>query len=155
MSINLDLPDWVPWWVPLALLLLGSLYGLVFLFMPFSVLGVKARLESIDARLDEIQHEIRLLSLRLPDTGGRREVVSDFDDHYTAPPVTRVAEPTILRPPIPPAAHEMYDDDGMDDRPPPPPTARPARRSDPAARQEPRMEPRMEPRAEPRVNWPR
>ncbi len=153
MSFNLDLPDWVPWWVPFGLLLLGSLYGLVFLFMPFSVLGVKSRLEAIEVRLDEIQQEIRHLSLRLPDAGVPREVKPEFDDLYTAPP--RPVEPTIVRPPIPPAVPPMYDDDSYEDRPPPPPTARPARRGDLSQRQEPRYEPRVEPRPEPRVNWPR
>ncbi len=37
--------------------------------MPFSVIGVKGRLEGVEARLDEIQGEIRSLALRLPDPG--------------------------------------------------------------------------------------
>ncbi|MEA2741630.1 MAG: hypothetical protein QOG25_1, partial [Acetobacteraceae bacterium] len=56
------LPDWVPWWVPLVLLVPALLYALAFLFMPFSVLGVKTRLEVMEARLDEIQQEIRQLA---------------------------------------------------------------------------------------------
>ena len=59
-----NLPDWVPWWVPLVLLLPALLYGLAFLFMPFSVIGLKSRLETIEARLDEIQTDLRHLSLR-------------------------------------------------------------------------------------------
>ena len=35
--------------------------------MPFSVFGVKGRLDGVEARLDEIQAEIRALSLRLPE----------------------------------------------------------------------------------------
>ena len=150
MSFNLDLPDWVPWWVPLGLLLIASLYGLVFLFMPFSVIGVKTRLEAIDVRLDEIQHEIRTLSLRLPEAGGANQ--AEFDDFYSHPPQSypaaapRSADPVITRPPIPPAVHDMYDD-LPEDRPPPPPHTRPIRRGEPP--------PRQEPRAEPRLNWPR
>ncbi len=65
----LNLPDWLPWWVPLALLVPALLWALSFLFMPFSVFGVKSRLEVIEARLDEIQNEIRHVALRLPAGG--------------------------------------------------------------------------------------
>ena len=59
----------------------------MFLFMPFSVFGVKGRLEAVEARLDEIQGEIRSLVLRLP--GSRRTIRRLSRDHP--------------RPPIPPA----------------------------------------------------
>jgi hypothetical protein len=65
MSLPFTLPDWLPWWVPLAALLPALLYGLVFLLMPFSVIGVKGRLEAIEARLDEIQAELRQPGYRL------------------------------------------------------------------------------------------
>ncbi len=91
MISPLPLPDWVPWWVHLVLLIALLLFGLVFVLMPFSVFGVKGRLEAIDARLDEIQGEIRSLSLRLPEP-------SMIDpDEETAPARSG------LRPPIPPA----------------------------------------------------
>src|SRR3569833_1455982 len=78
MNTVIAFPDWVPWWVPMVLLVPALLYALAFLFMPFSVLGVKTRLEVIEGRLDEIQQEIRHLALRLP--VGPREV--DFEDVY-------------------------------------------------------------------------
>ena len=99
MTSPLPLPDWVPVWVHVAILLVGLLFALLFLLMPFSVFGVKGRLEAIDARLDEIQGEIRSLSLRLPEPGD--------DDGYT--PVRGG-----LRPPIPPLGPGM-------ERPPPRP----------------------------------
>lgn len=148
MTMNFPLPDWVPWWVPLVLLLPALLYALAFLFMPFSVIGLKSRLEGVEARLDEIQHEIRHLSLRLPEVGRAIELATEFDGQYTAPPAApRVVDPPMVRPPIPPAAHSLYNDDLPEDRPPPPPNARPNRRGVPPTRQE--------PRAEPRLNWPR
>lgn len=67
MTSPLPLPDWVPWWVHLVVLLAILMFALLFLLMPFSVFGVKARLEGIEVRLDEIQGEIRNLALRLPD----------------------------------------------------------------------------------------
>jgi hypothetical protein len=144
-----NLPDWLPWWVPLALLVPALLWALSFLFMPFSVFGVKSRLEVIEARLDEIQNEIRHVALRLPAVGGPSP---DYDDVY--PP--RMQEPradrVMSRPPIPPARHELYntqsqdppDDSPLEDRPPPAPNARPVRRNEPVARPV---------RAEPRLDW--
>ena len=166
-----NLPEGLPWWVPLILLLPASLWALSFLFMPFSVFGVKSRLDVIEARLEELHNEIRHLTLRLPPGG---VAGPDYDDVY--PP--RMAEPRpperfASRPPIPPARHELYSaqaqearaeargearpeprmDQHMDprdepapleDRPPPPPNARPARRAEPLTRPA---------RAEPRLDW--
>ena len=144
-----NLPDWLPWWVPLALLVPALLWALSFLFMPFSVFGVKSRLEVIEARLDEIQNEIRHVALRLPAGGGPGP---DYDDVY--PP--RMQEPRVdrvmSRPPIPPARHELYntqhqdpqEEPSLEDRPPPSPNARPTRRNEPIARPN---------RAEPRLDW--
>ncbi len=146
MTLPFALPDWLPWWVPLLLLLPALLYALAFLFMPFSVIGVKSRLEIIEARLDELQHEIRHLALRLP--AGSRE--ADFEEVYAPRPVERrpPAEPMIARPPIPPAAYELPEDNQPEDRPAPPPNLRPIRRADPPPASRP-------PRSEPRLNWPR
>src|SRR5579863_3301802 len=155
MLQTLNLPDWLPWWVPLALLVPALLWALSFLFMPFSVFGVKSRLEVIEARLDEIQNELRHVALRLPAGGGPGP---DYDDVY--PP--RMQEPRadriMSRPPIPPARHELYNsqnlersrepgaresgversgeihgdppgEPALEDRPPPSPNARPVRRN--------------------------
>jgi hypothetical protein len=170
MQQLLNLPDWLPTWVPTLLLVAGLLWALVFLFMPFSVFGVKSRLELIEARLDEIQNEIRHVALRLPPGGGPGV---DYDDVY--PPrlmeSSRAPERIMSRPPIPPARHELYaateqeirnaprsipaedpsDATGeanreplMEDRPPPPLSARPSRRSEPPPRPA---------RSEPRLDW--
>jgi len=102
----LNLPDWLPWWVPLVLLVPTLLWALSFLFMPFSVFGVKSRLEIIEARLEEIQNELRHVALRLPASSGPGP---DYDDVY--PPRSqepRTADRITSRPPIPPARHELY-----------------------------------------------
>ena len=133
MTLPFALPDWLPWWVPIVLLVPVLLYALAFLFMPFSVIGVKSRLELIEARLDEIQGEIRHLSLRLPEAGR-----IDYDEVYAPEPAVepRTAPRVITRPPIPPAAHELDDDQSRDAR-------RDAERRAPGGR------------SEPRVDWPR
>jgi hypothetical protein len=136
MNTLIAFPDWVPWWVPLVLLVPALLYALAFLFMPFSVLGVKTRLEVIEGRLDEIQQEIRHLALRLP--AAPREM--DFEEVY-APSQRPVRRDSVVsdRPPIPPATKDLYRDV---DR-----TAsadmRPARRDPVAARAE-RAEPKLD-----------
>lgn len=70
MTSPFPLPDWVPWWVHVALLLALLFVLVMFALMPFSVFGTKSRLETIEIRLDEIQAEIRSLSLRLPEDAG-------------------------------------------------------------------------------------
>lgn len=92
MPVPALLPDWAPAWVQLAVLVVLLLVALLFLAVPFSVIGLKGRLDGLEARLDEIQGEIRSLSLRLPEAG---------DAGYSpdwAPP-----ERLAPRPPIPPA----------------------------------------------------
>ncbi len=91
MTSFLPLPDWMPWWTHLAILLAILFFGLMILLMPFSVFGTKSRLEGIEARLDEIQGEIRSLALRLPEMPFR-----DADEEV------RVRPRNVFRPPIPP-----------------------------------------------------
>src|SRR5689334_19846138 len=111
MLPTLNLPDWLPWWVPLALLVPALLWALSFLFMPFSVFGVKSRLELIEARLDEIQNEMRHMALRLP-TGGVPG--HDYDEVFPARAQDRPPERVISRPPIPPARHELFNSRDLD-----------------------------------------
>ena len=85
MTLPFALPDWLPWWVPIVLLVPLLLYALAFLFMPFSVIGVKGRLDVIEARLDEIQGEIRHLALRLPEVGR----AADYDEIYAPEPTVQ------------------------------------------------------------------
>lgn len=135
------LPDWLPWWVPMVVVVPALFFALAFLLMPFAVFGVKGRLEAVEARLDEIQGEIRTLALRLPEPVHQAQ----YDETIYAPPPMdsppRVrSEPTIARPPIPPAPpyiQASYQED-----------LRPRRPLDPTRTPRPG-------RAEPRLDWPR
>src|ERR1700722_15680727 len=142
MNTLFAFPDWVPWWVPMVLLVPALLYALAFLFMPFSVLGVKTRLEVIEVRLDEIQQEIRHLALRLP--GGPREV--DFEDVYA--PAQRISQrepPVSDRPPIPPAPQDLLKNvNEPPERSAPASNMRPARRQEPLIVRPQRSEPRLD-----------
>jgi len=116
MTSPLPLPDWVPWWVHLAILIAMLLFGLMFLLMPFAVFGVKGRLELLDARLDEIQGEIRSLSLRLPEQGQEDAMSLGGRPRFASPASStasgRYAGPGDYedygrqRPPIPPAPQD-------------------------------------------------
>jgi hypothetical protein len=121
----INFPDWMPFWAQLLIMIGGLLLLLAFAAMPFSVFGVKARLEAIEERLDEIQGEIRALTLRLPEPGLSPTEIEPalMRARAAAPP------PVVERPPIPPAP------------PPSPlrpealrPTPTPGRRSEPRLR---------------------
>ena len=102
LSAKLAIPGLPDWTGPLALLVL-LLVGLAYLLMPFSVFGVKGRLESVEAQLDEIQSELRQLAMRLPEPVGRRATA--IQEGWEDPPSHgRAPEPRPLRatPPIPP-----------------------------------------------------
>jgi hypothetical protein len=94
MTLPFTLPDWAPPWVGFVLLVVAGLFCLAFLLMPFSVFGLKGRLDAVEARLDEIQGEIRSLVLRLPEPRrAEYEVEAEPPRRWTEQP---------NRPPIPP-----------------------------------------------------
>ena len=106
MPSPFSFPDWVPWWAQLLLLIVAIMLGLAFALMPFSVFGVKSRLDTLEARLDEIQGEIRSLILRLPEPSRR----GGFEEETQFAPPPRTARPPI--PPAAPAAPAGWSPDG-------------------------------------------
>ena len=72
MTLPFDLPAWVPAWVQLLIVVAGVLIAGAYLLMPFSVFGLKARMEALDQRLEDLQSDVRELSHRLPDQEMRR-----------------------------------------------------------------------------------
>ena len=138
MNLPFTLPDWLPWWAPILLLVPALVWALAFLLMPFSVIGLKGRLELMEAQMEELQGELRALTHHMPEPMRQ----SSYDDIYTppgsAPEPRRDHAPLVSRPPIPPAAYDLDEDDSRMGRlgPRRVDTARPAR-------------------AEPRLNWPR
>ncbi len=65
MTLPFTLPDWLPSWALLLLALPVLLWALAFLLMPFSVFGVKARLEALEAQVDALQDDLRTISMRM------------------------------------------------------------------------------------------
>jgi len=95
----------LPDWSGLVVLVLLGLVGLAYLLMPFSVFGLKGRLEAVEAQLDEIQAEIRSLAQRMPEPSRRRTPVED-DWAEPTPTLRQGPEGTIPRlrqPVVPPA----------------------------------------------------
>ena len=94
----------LPNWVGLVLLIVLGMAALALLAMPFSVFGVKARLEQIEAQLDEIQTELRSLVLRQGEGQPRRKAVVEED--WVEPPQSHRSltadQPLRARPPVPP-----------------------------------------------------
>ncbi len=88
----------LPGWTGLVAALALALLGLCFLVMPFSVFGLKSRLESIEAQLDEAQAELRSISARLAD-GPRRPLMMD-DLDMPSPPRASERQPPSAPPPI-------------------------------------------------------
>jgi hypothetical protein len=103
LAASLTLPG-LPDWAGLVILVLLALVALAYLLMPFSVFGVKGRLDSIEAQLDEIQTELRTMALRTPEPGRRRPPVEE--DWVEPPPRRAEPEPPPPRatPPVPPPA---------------------------------------------------
>lgn len=102
---SLTIPG-LPDWTGLVLLLLLLLVALAYLLMPFSVFGLKGRLDAIEAQLDEIQTEIRTLALRLPEParGRRPPVEDDWAEPVPAPRRAEPEPPPRNAPPVPPPA---------------------------------------------------
>lgn len=95
----------LPSWVGMVLLIVLGMAALALLAMPFSVFGVKARLEQIEAQLDEIQTELRSLVLRQGEGQPRRKAVVEED--WVEPPQSHhrplmADQPLRARPPVPP-----------------------------------------------------
>lgn len=107
-TLPFTLPDWLPAWAFLLAALPVLLYALAFIIMPFSVFGVKARLEGLEAQLDAVQEDLRHLMSRA--RAQSRGGYADDDDFDTLPQFNRLksarAAPPVqpsAPPPIPPA----------------------------------------------------
>lgn len=114
MTMPFAAPDWMPGWLLLALAVPILLWLLAFLMVPFNVFGVKARLETIENELAELNEQIRVMQLRaagrLPaDVAARpAETYDDLPsfaqlkrsrtEHH---PVQEEPAPLTKRPPIP------------------------------------------------------
>jgi hypothetical protein len=138
MNLPFTLPDWLPAWAFLLLAIPVLLFLLAFMLMPFSVFGVKARLETIESQLEAVQDELRNLNLRARGVGGR--AFTDDGEAYDPLPnfgKLKSSQKTYAETPTAPPI------------PPPPLTPVVERRDRPEA---PRLPPRPARRTEPRLD---
>src|SRR5271155_3310342 len=77
------LPDWMPAWMFLLLAVPVMLYLLAFLLMPFSVFGVKARIEALEAQIESLHEDLRTMSMR--SSGGLPPSATNFDKYDDVP----------------------------------------------------------------------
>jgi Tfp pilus assembly protein PilO len=99
------LQDWVPRlaipgmpeWTGLVALLVLLLLAACLLVMPFSVFGLKGRLEAIEVQLDELRADIRGLAARLADHP-REAARLEPELPPEPPPPSRRSEPRITWP---------------------------------------------------------
>jgi hypothetical protein len=146
-----SLPDWLPWWVPIVIAIPLGLWVLTMMLMPFSVIGLKSRLEGIEERLDELQSEIRTLVLRLPESPAERvSYRQEYYDDRATPVDASYLQSEPARPPIPPQprANDFIPRKPSEPAPEPTPEERLIRRDELRADR-----PAPSPRAEPRLNW--
>ena len=106
LAARLTIPG-LPEWSGVAALVALLLVALAYLLMPFSVFGVKGRLDALEAQLDEIRDEIRGLSIRLSDAPRRAGATGEGEDWIDPPlraaPQSAESQPRA-NPPIPPPA---------------------------------------------------
>jgi hypothetical protein len=63
-ALPFALPDWLPPWAALIIAIVAALYALLFLIMPFSVFGVKSRIDALEAQIEALHDEVRMLTMR-------------------------------------------------------------------------------------------
>lgn len=93
----------LPSWVAIVLLAAIAVTVLAFLAMPFSVFGVKSRLEAVEAELADLRTEIRALVRQPPPAAPPPRATVDEDYIPRANVRAPEVEPRIA-PPVPPPA---------------------------------------------------
>ena len=113
MTLPFAVPDWMPGWLFLALAIPVLLWCLAFLMVPFSVFGVKARLEAMENELQELNEQVRVMQLRTTGamaTTQPARTMETYDDlpnfaqlkrARAEPPPVQEEPPALKRPPIP------------------------------------------------------
>ncbi|NHO32609.1 hypothetical protein [Acetobacter fallax] len=59
------LPEWLPLWAQLLVLVAAAAFGMAFLLMPFAVFGLKGRLAEVELQLTDARAELRVIAMRL------------------------------------------------------------------------------------------
>jgi hypothetical protein len=127
LNLPFTLPGWMPPWLFLLLALPALLWALAFLLMPFSVFGLKARLETLEEQIAALHEDMRIMTLRA--SGGLPPAPAEFPPYDDLPVFSRIKkaptvheEPMVPPPrPVQPAPRQV--------QPPPPPLVQPIPRT--------------------------
>lgn len=129
------LPDWMPGWAILALAVPVLLWCLAFLLVPFSVIGVKARLEALEGQVEAMHEELRVMAMRA--SGALTTTARHLDPYDDVPHFNALKRGAAVAEPEPPRSAPI---------PKPEPVRAPAReRLTP-------LPPSIRPRREPRLD---
>lgn len=93
-------PDWMPLWAQLLVMALVIVFGLAFLMMPFAVFGVKSRLAELELQIQEMQADVRAVSMRLA-SGQGQAMRAAQDEVFSRPAVPDGVQVEEIRPPEP------------------------------------------------------
>jgi hypothetical protein len=124
------LPDWMPGWAFLALAVLALLWFLAFLLVPFSVIGLKARLESLEGQVEAMHEDLRVMGMRA--SGALTPASRHLDPYEDVPHFSALkrsaaqaaGEEASRHAPIPTPQATPHNRERLT---PPPPTMRPRR----------------------------
>ena len=132
MNLPFTLPDWMPAWGFLLLALPVLLWCLAFLLVPFSVIGVKARLDALEGQVEALHEDVRLMAMRasgvLPPSSRHLDPYDDVPN-FGALKRGRAAAPEPPEPPrrAPIPTPQPISPQGRERLTPMPPSIRPRR----------------------------
>ena len=131
-------PDWMPGWAILALAVPVLLWVLAFLLVPFSVIGVKARLDALEGQVEAMHEDLRLMAMR---ASGALPVAARHLDPYDDVPQFNALKRSRAEPPLEPEQQRYA------------PIPTPQQQASPPARERlTPLPPSMRPRREPRLD---
>lgn len=56
-------PEWLPGWAQVLVLMAGLLFAILWMLVPFAVIGVKGRLDALAMQIDDLQAELRVMAV--------------------------------------------------------------------------------------------
>lgn len=61
--MTLPWPEWLPQWAQALVLIVGLVFAVLWMLVPFAVIGVKGRLDALAVQIDDLQAELRVMAM--------------------------------------------------------------------------------------------
>ncbi|PYD62953.1 hypothetical protein [Gluconacetobacter entanii] len=71
--MTLPWPEWLPQWAQALVLIAGLLFAVLWMLVPFAVIGVKGRLDALAVQIDDLQAELRVMAMSSTSAPAREE----------------------------------------------------------------------------------